>query len=126
MATVQIYNQGDDRQYTVTFALKSTLLKDQGVTGENDYYIDVSTTLTFPNKSSFGHFVVRDLSDVPPGYPVATDFSNLCSSYISYFMDQSELVYSSSSSSNSSSSSSSNSSSSSSSQSESSSSSQSV
>lgn len=119
MATVNIYDQGNDTTYNVSFNLKSTLLSNIDATGETDFYLDISTTMKKPDNTAFEHFIVRNLSDIPPGYVGdATSFSNLCSKYMTYFMDQSELIASSSSSSNSSSSSSSQSESSSSSQSQ--------
>lgn len=111
MATVNIYDSGTDRSFTVTFDLKSSVLSST-VTGEVDYYIDVSTSLKKPNGASFGHYKIQTMSDYPPGGTIGTSFDNLCSQYVKYFMDEAELVASSSSSSQSSSSSTSNSSSS--------------
>ena len=106
MASTNIYDQGNDRTYVVSFNVKNTLLSDVDATGVMDYYIDVSTTMRQLDGTVYPHYVVRNLSDVPPGYDTATNFSNLCGKYISYFIDQTELIASSSSSSNSSSSSS--------------------
>ena len=107
MATIKVYNQATNTNYTVVFNLKNTQLVDVEPTGVEDWYLEVSTTMSQSDGTAFPHFVVRNLADLPPGYStVATDLSNLCSKYVTYFIDTMELLVSSSSSSTSSSSSS--------------------
>lgn len=109
MASVNVYDAGQDKTYKITFNIKSTYLnEDLGTaTGLTDIYLDVSTTIKKVDGTSFGHFIVRSLDDVPPDVvSAANNFSDLCQKYISYFMDIGELIASSSSSSTSESSSS--------------------
>jgi len=55
--------------------------------------------MTDPQGKSLGTWMVRTLSDYPPGGHTATDFPDLCRQYINYFIDKSRLLDSSSSSS---------------------------
>ena len=118
MATVKVFDQKNGVTRTVSFNLRIGTVADEG-TGATEYYVDVTTTIPQIDGTSFPNYTIRDLSDIPPGYVGdATSFSNLAGKYITYFLDQAELIQSSSSSSSSSTSSSSSSSESSSSSSE--------
>jgi hypothetical protein len=108
MAKVNVYDQGTNRTYTVSFDLKSSILNDGVLPLPSDFYLDVYTSMTNAAGSSFGHYVVKTLTDTAPGVVgAANDFSDLCKQYITYFINEMELLESSSSSSESSSSSSS-------------------
>ena len=111
---VQFWNDADGTYYRVNFTLQQSVLSYStgAITGGTEYYLLITTTMTYPNRSKFPTFLVRTLEDVPPGDSTATDFSDLCRKYINYFIDNSTLLESSSSSSSNSSSSSSKSSSS--------------
>ena len=107
MATILVYNQASNTKYKISFDLKNTPLVDLDPSGESDFYILVSTTMRKPDGTAFPYFIIRDLSDIPPGTAIAgTNFSDLCTKWITYFIDTTELIASSSSSSTSSSSSS--------------------
>lgn len=97
MGQIKIYHDEDDREYTVNFDLKSSLLNDTDAT--TDFYLVIKTTLTNVDGTSYGEWRVRTLEDVPPGGTTATDFNNLCQQYVDYFMAGAELGQSSSSSS---------------------------
>lgn len=113
MASINIYDQGTNNTYKVSFELKSTILNNGLSPTPTDFYLDVSTTMKKTDGSSFGHYVVQSLTDTAPGIVgAANDFSDLCKQYITYFINEAQLIESSSSSSTSSSSSSSTSSSS--------------
>ena len=100
MASVNIYNQDEDKTYTVSFDLKNTFLKDVVDGDQIDYYLSVSTSMKKIDGTAFPRYVVKNLGDLPPGYAgAANSFSDLCQKYITYFMDTSELIVSSSSSS---------------------------
>ena len=109
MATVPIYQEESNRTYQVNINLFASLLdNDAGDAGDPnvDYYLKVTTNITMPDGTAFGEFLVRDLTDTPPGFATATDFTQLVNYYVEYFIEQSELTESSSNSSSSSSSSS--------------------
>ena len=104
MATIQVYHEENNRTYQVNVVLNRTLLSDGS--GSAEEYLLISTTIRKADGTAFGTYRVKDLTDVPPGYPTASDFTELVNDYIEYFMDQAQLGQSSSSSSLSSSSSS--------------------
>jgi len=111
MATITIYSQEDNRSFQVNIDLSGSILDtDQG---RQEYYLTVSTSMTYPDGSLFPIFLVKTLSDVPPGYPApASDFNELINYYVDFFVAGSQIAASSSSSYSSSSSESSSSSSS--------------
>lgn len=110
MGQVTVYHEEDNAYYTVMFDLRSSLLSDGS--GASEYYLLISTSIRKPDRSAMSTYVVKALTDVPPGYsPPAASWTELCQWYIEYYMDQAELGYSTSSSSLSTDSSSSNSSS---------------
>lgn len=113
MAQIRIFHDEDNRYYTVNFDLKFGVMVDIGSPdGSQDFYIDVYTDVKKTDGTSFSHYTVRSLADVPPTYSTAADFGELCRDYVEYFMVQGEMAQSSSSSTSSSSSSTSSSSSS--------------
>ena len=97
MGQVRIYHDEDDREYTVNFDLKNSLLADGN--GNADFYLVIKTSLKTVAGASFGEWRVKTLADIPPGGTIATDFNDLCNQYIDYFMAGAELAQSSSSSS---------------------------
>jgi hypothetical protein len=99
MAFVSIYNDENNAYYRVNFDLKNTVLNDGS--GLYETYLVVYTDMRNSAGAVQPTFKVKTLDDVPPGETTAIDFSNLCSKYITYFMDQAELSKSSSSSSSS-------------------------
>jgi len=103
MATIYVFNEAENKTYTVTVDVFGTVvdkLLALPTDGDIDYYLRISTTMrkTVDN-SAFPVSIVRTLDDVPPGYPTATDFTDLVENYIEYYMDESELGASTSSSS---------------------------
>lgn len=116
-ATIQVYRQSDNNFYQISVELYSNVLDvrpDSTKNGDLDYYLVVSTNIRKTDGSYFPSFVVRNLTDVPPGSLInpATSFSQLVNLYVDYFLITSEITQSSSSSSSGSSSSTSSSSSS--------------
>lgn len=99
MAFVSIYNDENNAYYRVNFDLKNTVLDDGS--GAYETYLLVSTNMRNSLGAIQGTFKVKTLDDVPPGETTAINFSNLCSKYITYYLDQAELSKSSSSSSSS-------------------------
>jgi len=108
MSNITFYSEQSNKQYKVNFDLKFTYHVD-GV-GVNEYYLDIYTSIPKKDGSSFDHYVVRTLDDYPPGGSTATDWTDMITQYINYFVEISEQIASSSSSSSSTSSSSSSSS----------------
>ena len=110
MPNISIYNQSENRYYTVTVDINSSILDVVNGSASNatvDYYLKISTTMKkSSDKSSFPIYVIRSLSDIPAGYPAVTNFTDLVDAYVSYFVNQAELGMSTSSSYSSSSSSS--------------------
>jgi len=103
MAYVSIFNDEDNRYYRVNFDVKNSILADSN-TSTNETCLLITTTLKTGLGEAFPTFLIRTLDDVPPGgTPPATDFTDLCKMYIEYFLDQSTIGLSSSSSSSSSS-----------------------
>ena len=100
---VQFWNDADGTYYRVNFTLQQSVLsKSTGaITGATEYYLLITTTMTYPDRSKFPTFLVRTLNDVPPGDSAATDFSDLCRKYINYFINNSKLLETSSNSSSS-------------------------
>ena len=97
MSTVRILNDENGIYYNVNFDLQSSLLSDGS--GDNDYFIIVSTTIKDPVGASLPNYYVRTLSDLPPGGSPVTNFTDLMKEYIDYYISQSTLGQSSSSSS---------------------------
>lgn len=114
MATIYVFNEAENKTYTVTVDVFGTVvdkLLALPTDGDIDYYLKISTTMRKAvDNSAFPVSIIRTLNDVPPGYLAATDFTDLIENYIEYYMDESELGASTSSSSTSSKSSSSSSS----------------
>jgi hypothetical protein len=109
--TIRIYNQADNRYYTVTVDSFGTSLDTNGTDMSTDYYLKITTSMRVKSTgAAFPQYVIRYLTDVPPGYAAAETFTDLINSYIDYFIVQANLGMSSSSSSSSSSNSSSSSS----------------
>lgn len=108
MATINIYHEENNRTYQVYVNLKSGLLYSDangGGTGQQDYYLDISTNIPGADGSvQTEHYVVRKLDDVAPNAAnnPAADFQELIVDYIKFFMGQGDLGQSSSSSSSSS------------------------
>jgi hypothetical protein len=103
MATLSVYNKADNRIHSVTINVVYGRLYD-GL-GEAEYYLDLTTDIRKYDGSSHGRKVIRNLSDVPPGFSTAANFKALISSWIEYFIELSDFDSSSSSTSSSSSSS---------------------
>ena len=98
MSTIKVFDQSSGTTRTISFNLRTGIIADD-LTGSTVYYIDISTDIPRIDGTSFPAYTVESLSDIPPGYVGdATNFSNLCGKYITYFLDQSELIESSSSS----------------------------
>jgi len=107
MGTINIYNDENNTTYQVFVDLVSGYLspEDLGGTanGEFDIWLRISTNIPKDNISSYGQYVVRDLTDVAPGASSpADDFNALIQGYIDYFMSDAGMAMSSSSSSTSS------------------------
>jgi hypothetical protein len=103
MSYVSIFNDEDNRYYRVNFDVKNSILANSN-TSTNETCLLITTTMRTGLGAAFPTFLVRTLSDVPPGEtPPATDFTDLCKMYINYFLEQSTIGFSSSSSSSSSS-----------------------
>jgi hypothetical protein len=106
MATISVYHPENNRTYQVTVDIYSGVMDQNSEIG-SDYYFRISTTMRKQSdNSAFPVYVIRSLSDVAPGFPVATSFTQLINDYVQYFINEQELGQSSSSSSESSSSSS--------------------
>jgi hypothetical protein len=110
MAIINIYDKDTNTRYTVTVNLVSNFTNtDAAATqegqGYEEYYITIDTTIPDPDGNRYDTFYIKTLSDVPTGFPTASDFDELVRYYIEYF--QGLVIYASSSSSESSSSSSS-------------------
>jgi len=119
--TIRVYNQADNRYYTVTVDATSGVL--DAINGvypnpdpDTEFYLKISTTMRIKStNTAFPQYVVRTLNDYPadtsgiiPGpYPVPTTFTELIQNFIDYYVAYSELGMSTSSSSTSSNSSSS-------------------
>jgi len=100
MATIKIFSDESNQYYTVNFELKSTNLSD-GV-GTLDFYLLVSTTMKTKTGATQTTFLVKDLTDVPPGgSSPAADFTELMQQYVTYYVAQAGMEESSSSSSSS-------------------------
>jgi len=115
MTTIRVFNEEQNKYYQVDVSLFSAVMdrvNNLPSNGDIDYYLKITTTMKYPDGTSFGEYVIRNLSDVPTGYSAATTFTQLVNDYIEYFQVQATLGQSSSSSSSSSTSSSSSSSSS--------------
>tara|TARA_R110000824_G_scaffold148242_3_gene317899 strand:+ start:75639 stop:75986 length:348 start_codon:yes stop_codon:yes gene_type:complete len=104
MATAKIYHDEEDKEYTVNFVLKSSLLNDGDATSKA--YMVITTSISKLDGSSHGQIKVETLSDTPPGEGVAASWTELCREWVKYFSDEAEVGQTSSSSSDSSSSSS--------------------
>jgi len=103
--TIRIYNQANNRYYTATVDAFANILDNNGTDMNVDYYLKITTTMRISvTNAAFPQYVIRYLTDVPPGYssPAAT-FTDLINDYIDYFITQANLGYSSSSTSSSSS-----------------------
>ena len=111
MPTISIYQEEDNRTYQVNVDVNTAIFdRVNGAPSDYqaDYYLIITTNMKKAvDNSSYPTYIIRNLSDTPPGYLAATTFTELVNDYIEYFSDQSELGQSSSSSSFSSSSSSS-------------------
>jgi hypothetical protein len=103
MATLSVYSKADNRIHSVTINVVYGRLYD-GL-GEAEYYLDISTDIRKNDGTSHGKSIIRNLSDVPPGFSTAANFKALISSWIEYFIEISDFDSSSSSTSGSSSSS---------------------
>ena len=104
MGTINIYNDENDQTYQVTVDLQHRFLAPEAYgspdhLGEDDYYLDIYTSIPKADGTQQPHFIVRTLSDVDPdSTPPASDFQELVVGYVEYFMSQGELGMSSSSS----------------------------
>jgi len=106
MPNVRVYNETDNRIYTVTMDIFTSVLdkvhglSSDGANGAVDFYMRVSTTMRrSSDNSALPEFIIRDLTDVPPGYATALNFTELFDDYVEYYVDQAELGQSTSSSS---------------------------
>ena len=80
MPTIQVYNEEQDRNFSVTFTLQSTILNVSEIADDMafDYYLLITTNMTQADGTAFDTFMVRDLTDVPPGVtPPASNFTEL-------------------------------------------------
>ena len=99
MAYVSIFNDEDNRYYRVNFDVKNSILADSN-TSTNETCLLITTTMRTGLGAAFPTFLIRTLDDVPPGdTPPAVDFTDLCKMYINYFLTESTIGFSSSSSS---------------------------
>ena len=108
MPTLTIYDKDNNKAYSMTVNLVSTLTStDAAATqegqGRGEYYLTISTTLPNPDGNAFPISYIKTLADVPAGFPAASTFDELIRFYLEYF--QSITIYESSSDSSSSSSS---------------------
>jgi len=103
MAIIPIFNEEENKSYTMTVTLNRKSLKQNGVAvGEAEYYLLVVTDMLKGDGSAYENFIVKDLTDVAPGAVTpAASFSALMDGYVDYFVQNSATVYSSSSSSSS-------------------------
>lgn len=103
MAYISIFNDEDNRYYRVNFDVKNSILADSN-TSTNETCLLITTTMRTGLGAAFPTFLIRTLDDVPPGdTPPAVDFTDLCKMYINYFLTESTIGQSSSSSTSSSS-----------------------
>ena len=115
MATRQLFSEERNEFFTFTAELEQSYI--DGTFGDTpfdyDFYIKISTNFTDPYGNAMEEFVVRTLTDLPPGDAGPyTSFDALIVAYSAYYLAQGADYQSSSSSSSSSSNSSSSSSSS--------------
>lgn len=97
MANIQIYSQEANQNYTVTLNVYSTVT--EGTTdGKGEYYMTISTNYQHQG-ASFPVFVIKDLTDIAPTAPAATNFSDLVKGYLDYYINYNIMESSSSSSS---------------------------
>ena len=112
MATIQVFNESENRFYQVQvnlFVNTLDLVNGSPSNADTDYYLKITTNMKKTDGTSFGEFVVRTMADVPTDGPVTytpTTFAQLVNNYVDYFLVMAEYGQSSSSSSFSSSSSS--------------------
>ena len=112
MATIQVFNESENRFYQVQvnlFVNTLDLVNGSPSNADTDYYLKITTNMKKTDGTSFGEFVVRNMADVPTDGPVTytpTTFAQLVNNYVDYFLVMAEYGQSSSSSSISSSSSS--------------------
>jgi len=104
MANIQIFHEETGSTYNVSVVLSSSILSNSNMT--RDSYLILTTTIPKLDRTSYPSYLIRDLSDTAPGAGAANDFTELVNGYIEYFVSESQLGQSSSSSSHSSSSSS--------------------
>ena len=100
MATINIYSPEGAVYYQVNFNLQKSYLKDGA--GDDDIFLLIQTSIPKADGTQFPTIMVRTTADVPPGGVTATNFSNVCQQWISYFIDGGDIIASSSSSSSSS------------------------
>lgn len=94
-----------DKDQNATYQVRVDVVKsvDSGTTtGEHEYYLTISTTYRHQGES-FPTFIVKSLSDEPPGFSNSpSTFSELIKDYVDYFTNYFILESSSSSESSSS------------------------
>jgi hypothetical protein len=101
MASIKIFSDEANQYYTVNFDMKTTYLSDGDVT--MDFFLLVSTTMKTKAGATLPTYMVKDLTDIPPGgSSPAADFTDLMQQYVAYYVSQAGLEESSSSSSDSS------------------------
>jgi len=101
-STITVFRQSAGQYYQIVVDLISGVLAvnpDSTTTGELDCYIKITTTIRKTDGTAFSEVVVRNLSDVPPGFSPASTFSELIGQYVDYFLTTAEYGMSSSSSS---------------------------
>jgi len=103
MAEITIFNEEENKSYTMTVTLNRKSLKVSGTAvGASEYYLLITTDMLMGDGTAFPNFIVKNLTDVAPGASSpASDFSALMDGYVDYFVSNSSLIYSSSSSSSS-------------------------
>jgi len=99
MPTIDVFYENAKQKFTINLEVRTSALENS-TDGKYEYFLLLWTNFL----SDFGNYVIRDLTDVPPGYvgPAFTTFSDLIKAYIDYIVNDVVLESSSSNSSSSS------------------------